>query len=54
MPICEYGRTGRTSGGKTITALGQPALNEFGVIAFQATFSDGSQKIIEARCKWCR
>ena len=40
--------------GKTITALGQPALNDFGVIAFLATFSDGSQEIIEATCKWCR
>jgi hypothetical protein len=40
--------------GKTVSALGQPALNDFGVIAFLATFSDGSQEIIEATCKWCR
>ena len=37
---------------RTITALGQPALNDYGVIAFLATFSDGSQGIIEATPKW--
>lgn len=45
---------GDTINGKTITALGEPALNDLGVIAFLATFSDGSQGIIEATCKWCR
>lgn len=43
---------GDSIGGRTISALGQPVLNDYGVIAFLATFSDGSQEIIEATPKW--
>ncbi len=39
---------GDSINGLTITSLGQPALNEYGVIAFLASFSDGTQAIVEA------
>ncbi len=40
--------------GGTIASLGVPALNDYGVIAFLATLTDGTQEIIEATPKWCR
>jgi hypothetical protein len=40
--------------GRTVVSLGAPALNDFGKIAFLATFSDGSQGIIEATPRWRR
>lgn len=40
--------------GHTVVSLGAPALNDFGKIAFLATFKDGSQGIIEATPRWRR
>ena len=38
--------------GRTVVSLGAPALNDFGTIAFLATFSDGTEGIIKATPRW--
>ena len=42
-------KTGDTICGKTLTGLGQPAINNSGVVAFTALFSDRSSAVIVAR-----
>lgn len=43
---------GDTLAGRTVSALSDPVLNDFGVIAFLASFTDGSQAIIQATKRW--
>ena len=45
---------GDTINGHTVTFLGTPVLNDCGMVAFLATFSDGSQAIVKAIRKWKR
>jgi len=43
---------GDTLAGRTVSVLGDPVMNDFGVIAFLANFTDGSQAIMEATKRW--
>jgi hypothetical protein len=43
---------GDTISGHTISSLGNPVMNDYGVIAFLASFTDGSQAIVEATKRW--
>lgn len=45
---------GDTIGGHTVSSLDSPGVNDFGVIAFLASFTDGSQAIVEAAKRWRR
>ena len=41
-----------TISGHTVSSLGNPVMNDYGVIAFLASFTDGSQAIVEATKRW--
>jgi hypothetical protein len=43
---------GDTISGHTVSSLGNPVMNDYGVIAFLASFTDGSQAIVEATKRW--
>ena len=43
---------GDTLAGRTVYVLSDPVMNDFGVIAFLASFTDGSQAIIRATRRW--
>jgi hypothetical protein len=43
---------GDTLAGRTVSGLSDPVMNDFGVIAFLASFTDGSQAIIRATRRW--
>jgi hypothetical protein len=43
---------GDTISGHTVSSLDNPVMNDYGVIAFLASFTDGSQAIVEATKRW--
>ncbi len=43
---------GDTISGHTISSLGNPVMNDYGVIVFTVTFTDGSEAILEATKRW--
>ncbi len=43
---------GDTLNGRTVSSFSDPVMNDFGVIAFQVSFTDGSSAIMEATKRW--
>lgn len=54
MFVCDHVlvSAGDTLNGRTVSSFSDPVLNDFGVIAFQVGFTDGSSAIIEATKRW--